>query len=415
MNLKFVRGVVLRAACKLLFLLGLALFLPRFLLLYAPQYQILSGRFGSDDGNVQLGVESFLDYVKSADINLKGKKVLLVTNQIKDKNSNFYLQFLGSNGIVPSTVCQVQKNYIFTKFDYDLVDLDSVKMPVKILDVVAKKDIKAADIVVVDLQNSGFVQDDAINNLINVMQLCELYQKKLILLDRPNPLGSLIEGPLVNVSEVKKDFVLPLRYGMSLGEVASYVNEKLFKGSVSLTILPLKKYLRDSHVEFDKLQKVYTSGLFNMLNGVCPADVKSDCRGKFQCFALPEYLNFPINKWYELRAVLQRYNIDVSLCRYFNRRTEQYFVGVRLIIHDINRVSYLKVWQVILRFMNESNITLRQTLLLNSMFGIKNAKKFIDGELDHDSVDLLNKNLKDFYKDSKSHFIYRPWPSKVLL
>lgn len=406
---------MIRAICKIIFLLSLALFLPRFLLLYAPSYYSLVGKFHSfDSGKVRLGVESFSAYLKSAKNNDLGKKILLVTNQMQDATSNTYLQFLGGSGVVPDTVCQLNDSYVFTKLNYDFIDDKFVKRPKEILHSISKRAVIDADKVVLDLQNSGLCLDEAISELVQIMELCDTCGRQLIILDRPNPLGGLVEGPLVKV-QCRKFVKLPFRYGMSLGEVASYINEQCFENKVNLVIIPLKRYLRTKIAEFDKLQKIYTAGLFDILNGTCPVDIKSDCRSNFQCFALPEYLNFPINKWYELRAALRKYNIDVSLCRYFNRRIKQYFVGVRLLISDIDRVPYIKVAQIILHFMHEANIKIKQTSQLNRIFGNRGAGEFTSGILSRDMVEDINLDLKDFYSDVQSHFIYRPWPIKALL
>jgi len=59
------------------------------------------------------------------------------------------------------------------------------------------------------------------------MKVCEK-KKKVVILDRPNPIGSQIEGPLLESSY--RSFVgmdmLPMRYGLTMGELAN-----LFKNS----------------------------------------------------------------------------------------------------------------------------------------------------------------------------------------
>ena len=407
-------GVVLRAICKVLFLLMSALLLPRFLLLYAPQQQIISARLSGEDSKTQLGVEQYTDFLRQAKLDLSGKKILLVTNQMPDKWSHKYLQFLADHGVVPHVICRMHYNAITTKLG-DGAQPDTFKRAVQIIDTFAAKDVKRADVVLVDLQNSGFAVDDAIKDLVYVMQQCLRYKKQLIILDRPNPLGYLLEGPLVQVLDTKTKFLLPLRYAMSIGEVANYANKQLLKNDLTMLVVPLQHHLRNGLVEFDQMQKVYTAGLFEMLKGTIPAEIKSDCRSNFQCLALPEYLNFSVDKWYKLRAALWHSNVEVSLCRYFNRKTEQYFEGVRLAIDDINRVSYLKVWQTFFRFMSSANIKIRPTLLFNNVFGETRAVEFMTGNPSLASIEFWNDELKRFYQEVKPCLIYRPWPMKVLL
>ena len=399
---------------RILFLLVMALILPRFLLLYAPQHHIIASYFNNiNHGKLMLGFESFTEFCKQNKINLLDQQILLVTNQLSD-SPNQYLQLLNQYGIRPNVAIQTSVNLILVKTNLvskNLNEIDNIELQYNISGQVVQK----ADLVLVDLQNSGFVKDQALQDLLLIMQLCNIYKKKLIILDRPNPLGFLLEGPLVNILSGQLSLLLPLRYGMSLGEVASYANAQLFHNELSLVVIPLKFYLRNSFVNFEQLQKVYMSGLFEALRGTCSAEIKSDCRQNFQCLALPEYLNFSVDKWYELQAILWHNNVSVELCRYFDRKTEQYFVGVRLEINDINRVSYIKVWQDFFKFMKNAHLELHPNLYLKQIFGMAQSIELLSGNLGSESILNWMHDLRTFYKAAKPHFIYRPYPIKVKL
>jgi hypothetical protein len=416
-----------RAICRVSFLLALAILMPRFLLLYAPQRHLLSGRERVAASKLEFGLMRWRDFAKHTELDLKSKSLLLVTNQIPSdlvKNghlkqfNSLYLQLLAKYGLLPNVVCQLQHEHIFTKINdqqsEQLVAGKFSKKPPMILSGFTSSDIRRAGLVVADLQASGLVQDQALPDLINLMQLCAKYRKQLIILDRPNPLGYLQEGPLVDVLKQDFAFYLPLRHGLTLGEVAGYANYKLFNDQVKLLVLPLKHYMRNSFVDFEQLQKVYTLGLFNLLRACSPMELKTDCYTNFQCLSLPEYLNFTIDKWYELRAaLLWQYHMDVSLCRYMDRRKDQYYVGLRLAVDDINRVSYLKIWQLFFKFMRDANINLQHSLLLAQLFGVQAGSELITGNLSAATLDGWQKELKIFYKQIKPYLIYRPWPVKI--
>lgn len=424
-------GAMFRAICRVSFLLALAILMPRFLLLYAPQRHLLTGRERIKASKLELGLMRWCDFAKHASLDANYQSLLLVTNQLPanlGKNAHLkqvnsmYLQLLAKYGLVPNVVCWLQHEHIFTKIHnqshdepYEsLLSSEFSKKKPKLLSGFTSRDIRRAGLVIADLQASGLVQDQSLSDLINLMQLCAKYRKQLIILDRPNPLGYLQEGPLVNVLKQDLAFYLPLRYGLTIGEVAGYANHSLFKDQVKLLVLPLKHYVRNSFVDFENLQKVYTLGLFNLLRACSPIELKTDCYANFQCLALPEYLNFTIDKWYELRAaLLWQYHMDVSLCRYLDRKIDRYYLGLRLAIDDINRVSYLKIWQLFFKFMRDAHIDLKNNLLLVQLFGVQAGSELIAGDLSTKTLDNWQKGLKNFYKQIRPYLIYRPWPVKI--
>lgn len=392
----------------------MALLLPRFLLLYAPQQHMTFGSWIRQTDKMQMGASSFKAFLDQSGLGVDNKK-LLVTNQLHEHNLNHYLQLLGHYGINADLIYRTHNSATNTKLDTDLLDLEIVQNAVPIVAHLSVKEFKKNDLVLIDLQNSGLANDEALKNLIDIMQFARRYKKQVIVLDRPNPLGCLLEGPSIQVVSAGLVLDLPLRYGLSIGELASYANAQLFNNQIKLVVLPLKYYLRNEHVEFEQKQRVYTLGLFDILRGVFPIEIKMDCNSNFQCLALPEYVNFSIDKWYELRSALWHYHIDVSLCRFLDRKTQQYFVGIRLAIDDINRVSYLKVWQTFFKFMHDAKINLRSTLALEQLFGTIKTQELITGNLSDETIYNWNQAAVNFYYAVKPHLIYRPWPIKVLL
>lgn len=399
---------------KILFLVGLALFLPRVLLLYAPPQLVeLNDRLQTGQvSEVAVGLTSLPDYFKIHAPLVHQDRFLLVTNQLTETSQDQYLSYLSHYGFHPKLIYQAEP-VVLAKLPSQLISKVSLISDrlVSDLTIVDQADLSG---LVVDLQNTGFVPDPTIELLFQVLRLAKTYHQPVILLDRPNPLGYLYEGPLVEVRLDQRKLQLPWRYGLSLGELAGYLNQTCFDQQVNLTILPIKNYFRNQRVlSFQQLQLVYTSALFGLLNQISPVDVKRDCHDDFQCFSLPEYLNFPINKWYELRASLRKYDIDVSLCRYFNRRTQQYFVGVRLNVHDINRVTYLGLWQTIVEQLQQAQINLHNSDQVNRLFGKAVGKQLTFGKLTAATSQKLNQDLRQYFNRIKPHLIYHPWPVPV--
>ena len=116
-----------------------------------------------------------------------------------------------------------------------------------------KEDLKGVDIVVYDIQDVGVRFYTYISTMTKVMEACAENNKELIILDRPNPNGFYIDGPVM--TDNYKSFLglhhIPIVYGMTCGEYAQMVNgESWLKDSVKckLTIIPLKNYDRTKFV-----------------------------------------------------------------------------------------------------------------------------------------------------------------------
>ncbi len=94
----------------------------------------------------------------------------------------------------------------------------------------AAEDLADIDIVLFDIPDLGVRFYTFLWTLTHVMEACALYDKTLILLDRPNPLSGiplLAEGPMLDESSCGS-FIgrwdLPVRHSCSLGELAAYFN-----------------------------------------------------------------------------------------------------------------------------------------------------------------------------------------------
>jgi len=82
--------------------------------------------------------------------------------------------------------------------------------------------LKDVDVVVYDLQDVGARFYTYISTLEYLMEACAENKKELIILDRPNPLGFIVDGPILE--KENRSFVgmqpIPAIYGMTAGEYA---------------------------------------------------------------------------------------------------------------------------------------------------------------------------------------------------
>ncbi len=107
---------------------------------------------------------------------------------------------------------------------------------------------------VFDIQDVGVRFYTYISTLFYVMQACAESDLDLILLDRPNPNGSYIDGPVLE-SEFRSFEGLhqvPVVYGMTIGEYALMVNGEGWLGAghtCKLTVIPCENYTHQSRCD----------------------------------------------------------------------------------------------------------------------------------------------------------------------
>ena len=109
------------------------------------------------------------------------------------------------------------------------------------------RNLKGIDIMVFDIQDVGVRFYTYLSTMHLVMEACAENNIPVIVLDRPNPNGSYVDGPTMKKEHTS--FLgmhsVPLVYGMTIGEYAKMiVGEKWLKNEVQcdLTVIPLKNY-----------------------------------------------------------------------------------------------------------------------------------------------------------------------------
>ncbi len=114
-----------------------------------------------------------------------------------------------------------------------------------------EKGVYKIDMMVFDLQDVGARFYTYISTLHYVMESCAENNIPLLILDRPNPNGHYIDGPVLEPEN--RSFVgmhpVPVVYGMTIGEYAQMINgEKWLMNSVicDITVIPVKNYTHQS-------------------------------------------------------------------------------------------------------------------------------------------------------------------------
>ena len=201
-----------------------------------------------------VGAERLNLYIDS----LKGKRIAIVSNQTSVLGKTHIVDTLLAHGITIAKVFAPEHGF---RGDADAGEkinssIDE-KTGIPIISLYGKNkkpypdQLEDVDIVIYDIQDVGVRFYTYISTLHYVMEACAENQKRLLVLDRPNPNGHYIDGPVRD--HAHKSFVgmdpVPIVYGMTIGEYALMVNgEKWLSDSLqcNLWIVPCKYYVHKS-------------------------------------------------------------------------------------------------------------------------------------------------------------------------
>ena len=164
----------------------------------------------------------------------------------------------------------------------------------------AEKDMSKFDVLVIDIQDVGLRYYTYYITVCDLIEACSIYDKAVILLDRPNPNGHYVEGPLLDMSLRSHVGRLPIPtvHGMTLGEL---MNMAIGEGWLNLsnkpkfTVIPCLNY---NHRTAYTLPVPPSPNLPNMKSiylyaSLCPFEGTTVSVGRgtehpFQCFGAPE-------------------------------------------------------------------------------------------------------------------------------
>lgn len=108
--------------------------------------------------------------------------------------------------------------------------------------------IESLDVMIFDIQDVGTRIYTYMATMAFCMEACAQSNIEFIVLDRPNPInGNILEGPILEYPE-HSTFVglypIPVRHGMTAGELAKLYNDKFLSREARLTVIPMKGWKR---------------------------------------------------------------------------------------------------------------------------------------------------------------------------
>ncbi|GHE46736.1 exo-beta-N-acetylmuramidase NamZ family protein [Sphingobacterium griseoflavum] len=113
-----------------------------------------------------------------------------------------------------------------------------------------KEMLEDVDLMIFDIQDIGVRYFTYVATMHRVMEACAEHGKELLILDRPNPNGYFIDGPILDMA-YKSDIGMhpvPITHGMTVGEYAHMINGEgwLANGiKCPLKVIPVANYTHD--------------------------------------------------------------------------------------------------------------------------------------------------------------------------
>lgn len=202
------------------------------------------------EDSILVGAEQINSYLPL----LKEKRVGVVVNQTSMVHNTHLVDFLLANNINVKTVFAPEHGFRGNADAGETVSngIDkSTGLPIISLYGKNKKpnrnQLSNIDILIFDIQDVGARFYTYISTLEYVMEACAENEKPILILDRPNPNGHYVDGPVLKPEF--KSFVgmqpIPVVHGMTVGEYANFLNgEKRLKNGVQarVIVVPCKNY-----------------------------------------------------------------------------------------------------------------------------------------------------------------------------
>ncbi|WP_067727051.1 exo-beta-N-acetylmuramidase NamZ family protein [Oceanobacillus damuensis] len=221
-----------------------------------------------DNGKeVQLGVDVLLNEQKDL---IEGKRVGLITNPTGvDQELNSIVDLLHNDPDVELTALYGPEHGVrgdaqageYVEFYID----ETTGLPVYSLYGQTRKPtpemLEEVDVLIFDIQDVGTRFYTYIYTMAYAMEAAQENGKEFIALDRPNPLGGQkVQGPVLEpeYASFVGNYPIPLRHGMTVGELATFFNEE-FEINSDLTVVEMDGWNRNMYYDDTNLEFVLPS------------------------------------------------------------------------------------------------------------------------------------------------------------
>ena len=179
---------------------------------------------------VRPGAESFDEYLPL----LEGKRVAVMSNHTGTVGNEHLVDVLKRKGVNLTTIFAPEHGFRGLgdagEHISDTTD-EATGLPVRSLyggksNRPSERDMQLFDVLLFDIQDVGLRFYTYYISMFWLMDACAEHHKKMIVLDRPNPNGQYVDGPILDMKHKSGVGLLPIPvvHGMTLGELALMIN-----------------------------------------------------------------------------------------------------------------------------------------------------------------------------------------------
>lgn len=112
--------------------------------------------------------------------------------------------------------------------------------------------MRAFDVLLVDIQDVGLRFYTYYISMIRMIDACADFGRKVIILDRPNPNGMYVDGPILDMAKYKSGvgaLPIPVVHGLTMGEIALMAQGEGWSKKCDVEVVPCAGYTHQSRYE----------------------------------------------------------------------------------------------------------------------------------------------------------------------
>lgn len=359
-----------------------------------------------------LGITEFTDTMLAnmvpRDIGCACRAALIFDVNTYTTVGNAHIELLREKGVCISTIFVLNDGMPFAqpKMPQDITVVPIKRDQYRML---MEYDISQIDCIMIDVQEAGFVPYDG-EPLLATLNMARMASKPVIVFDRPNVLGASIEGFCVWLGSRA---LIPLRHGMTIGELARFCNRHILDSPVALHVIHMKHYQRRAQdVELSKLVSQYcVRGFIDIMQEIKPFEVRISPDNRYHCIMLPVQISRSKRMWRELSSRLKRVGLEGKMYEYSNESTGQAYLGLNLSVQDVKVFSLNGALLSVLRFFTDVGLTFSYSERLRDMIGVHAVQSYLAGTVtEKEAQDALTHEAQLFFGKAAGSFLYQPLP-----
>ncbi len=206
--------------------------------------------FGAQSAPLRVGAERMDVYMPM----LEGRRVALLANHTSMVGEQHLVDTLCRRGVVITAIFSPEHGFRGTASAGEKVASgvdERTGIPIRSLyDGNRKRPsdevMQSFDVLLVDLQDVGLRFYTYYITMLRMMEACAEFSLPVIILDRPNPNGMYVDGPLLDMRYKSGVGALPIPvvHGMTMGEIARMAIGEGWASDIALTVVPVDGYTR---------------------------------------------------------------------------------------------------------------------------------------------------------------------------